>query len=473
MTQPFEPVSQAALRAAAMNHLIDALVVATAGGEVALWSAETEALFGWSAAQARGRPLAELIVPLRLRERHLQAMRATLRRPPEGGATHGAGQRWRMRGMHRNGQELPVELTVNPFQHDGAGFFCVSIRPHQLPVLCQEPEAERYPQAGEPPCAVLCAAALLGLDGPAELVELTRLIEPADRLQPFRLAQDTSGAGRRLSGTAWAAPDASQEFDRTAQQRLHTEQALRNALRQGQFVLHYQPRIDAVSGRLAAVEALVRWRHPERGLLLPGEFLPLAEETGMVSALGAWVVRSACADVAGWQARGLPVFGVSVNLAPRQLACDGIVQVVEAALCDSGLAPHLLELEVTESGLMHNMAGAEGILGRLRNCGVGISIDQFGTGYSSLRWLQRLPIDWLKIDREFITQICRGGSSAAIVGATIDMAHAMLLRVVAEGVESAGQAQLLAQLGCDQFQGRYFGAAMASAELIGWLAARP
>lgn len=443
MNYAFEPVSQAALQAAALNHVLDALVVATASGEVALWSARSEALFGWSAAQARGRPLAELIVPPRLRERHRQAMHATLR-DDQGGAADVAGQRWRMRGLHRDGQELPVELTVNPFQLDGAGFFCVSIRPHQLP------------------------GAVQGMPMPPDALAL-----PQDSLVPVATAVTPTVSQPGVVRRAGNAAPTCQQFDHTAQLRLQHEQALRKALQQGQFVLHYQPRIDAASGRLVAVEALVRWRHPERGLLLPAEFLPVAEESGMVGALGAWVLRSACADVAGWQARGLPVFGVSVNLAPRQLACDGIVQAVEVALRESGLAPHLLELEVTESGLMHNLTCAEAILARLRDRGVALSIDHYGTGYSSLRWLQRLPIDWLKIDREFVAEIGRGGSSAAIVGATIDMAHAMLLRVVAEGVESAGQAHLLAQLGCDQLQGRYCGAAMAPAELIGWLAARP
>jgi PAS domain S-box-containing protein len=237
--------------------------------------------------------------------------------------------------------------------------------------------------------------------------------------------------------------------------RMELDSSLREALDRDQFHLVYQPKIDAASGRVDSVEALIRWAHPTRGLVPPLEFIALSEENGLIEAIGLWVLRTACADAAGWNRAGYRV-GVAINLSPVQLRAPGLPQAVAGALAQAGLAPHLLELEVTESALLDNAAAAIATLHTLHAQGVRIALDDFGTGYSSLSYLTRMPIGNLKIDRCFISGLLAGGESDAIVRAVLAMAGSLGMRVTAEGVETLAQARALKAMACNTLQGFYF-----------------
>ena len=240
-----------------------------------------------------------------------------------------------------------------------------------------------------------------------------------------------------------------------AMQHMALDASLRVALAQDEFHLVYQPQIDIASGRATSVEALIRWRHPERGLVTPLEFIPLAEENGLIERIGLWVLRRACTDAARWARAGHPV-GVAVNLSPVQFRGAGLLQSVLAILADTGLPPTLLELEVTEGAVMENSAATIATLHALRRHGVRIALDDFGTGYSSLSYLTRMPISNLKVDRSFISGLLDGGDNAAIVRAVLAMAHSLGMRVTAEGVETRAQALALKAMACDSLQGFYF-----------------
>jgi PAS domain S-box-containing protein len=240
-----------------------------------------------------------------------------------------------------------------------------------------------------------------------------------------------------------------------AMQRIELDERLHEALEQQQFHLEYLPQIDAASGRLHSLEALIRWTHPTRGLVSPLEFIPLAEENGLIERIGAWVLRTACLDAARWQRAGLAA-GVAVNLSPLQFGVPGVVPLVFDALARAGLAPAALELEVTEGALMESTPATREALQALREHGVRVALDDFGTGYSSLACLTRMPIGHLKIDRSFVGDLLAGGENEAIVRATLAMAHSLGLRVTAEGVELPAQAALLRRMGCDSLQGYHF-----------------
>lgn len=260
--------------------------------------------------------------------------------------------------------------------------------------------------------------------------------------------------------------------------RLETELALRAAIERDELLLHYQPVFDLRSGRRVSVEALVRWSHPERGVIAPSEFVPVAEETGLIVPLGAWVLREACRQVRQWQRDGDPAARVAVNLSARQVADEGLVDQVADVLDDSGVDPSALVLEITESVVMSNAAASMSVLARLRDLGVGLSIDDFGTGYSSLSYLKRFPVDTLKIDRSFVRGLGLRGSGAeqaparsrshdtVIVEATIRLAEALGLETIAEGVESAEQYDELVALGATMAQGYYLGRPVSAAELV-------
>jgi diguanylate cyclase (GGDEF)-like protein/PAS domain S-box-containing protein len=236
-------------------------------------------------------------------------------------------------------------------------------------------------------------------------------------------------------------------------ERLAMESDLRRALERNEFVLHYQPKIDLVSGAISGMEALVRWRHPVKGLVQPGEFIALAEETGLIVPIGEWVLRTACTQNKAWQQAGLPHLCVAVNLSARQFMRDGLLQDVARVLAETGLTASLLELEITESMVVQNPAHAVALLDGLKAMGVRLSIDDFGTGYSSLSYLKRFPIDNLKIDRSFIQDLPADGEDAAITRAIIAMAHSLKLKVIAEGVETDRQRQFLRQHNCNEMQG--------------------
>jgi diguanylate cyclase (GGDEF)-like protein/PAS domain S-box-containing protein len=242
----------------------------------------------------------------------------------------------------------------------------------------------------------------------------------------------------------------------TALERLGMENALRKALIQGELEIYYQPLLDLASGTVYGVEALLRWRHPERGLILPAEFIPLAEITGLIVPMGPWILKTACAQAKKWQDAGHPQLCLSVNLSARQFQQPDLVELVTRVLDETGLPPRSLELEITESNAMQNAETTTQTLRALKALGVRLSIDDFGIGYSSLSYLKRLPIDTLKIDQSFVRDMTTDADDAAIVTAVIAMAQTLKLAVVAEGVEVEEQLAFLAARRCDRMQGFLF-----------------
>jgi diguanylate cyclase (GGDEF)-like protein/PAS domain S-box-containing protein len=261
------------------------------------------------------------------------------------------------------------------------------------------------------------------------------------------------------------------EMIQQVQQRVRLESALRSALARGEFELHYQPQLDLRSGRVVGVEALLRWRHPELGLLLPSRFLALAEDTGLILPIGAWAMRSACAQVRSWQLGGAAGLRLALNLSARQFNEPDLVERVAQVLDESGLAPGCLELELTERMVMSDLGRAVAALDRLRALGVSIAVDDFGTGASSLAQLKDFPLDALKIDRSFVHAISSTGNDAAIPNAIISLAHNLGMRVIAEGVESEAQCEFLARNMCDEIQGNLFAPAREAAAIEAMLAA--
>jgi diguanylate cyclase (GGDEF)-like protein len=245
-----------------------------------------------------------------------------------------------------------------------------------------------------------------------------------------------------------------------AQQRLELENGLRRALVNGEFELHYQPKVDVSSGRISSTEALIRWQHPEHGLIPPGDFIPLAEEIGLILQIGEWVLREACRQAREWQLDGMAPVRVAINMSAQQFRQKNLLSMVQSALANADLEPSYLEIELTESAVMHNAAASAAILEQLSRIGVHISIDDFGTGYSSLNYLRRFPLDKLKIDRCFIKDVVGNPEDAAIVHAIISLAHSLRLKVIAEGVETEQQLEFLRSMGCDQYQGFFCSPAM-------------
>jgi diguanylate cyclase (GGDEF)-like protein/PAS domain S-box-containing protein len=241
-----------------------------------------------------------------------------------------------------------------------------------------------------------------------------------------------------------------------ALERLRIEGDLRNALEREEFVLHYQPQVDLHTREIVGAEALIRWQHPELGMVPPARFIGLAEETGLIVPIGAWVIRTACMQNKAWQLSGLGHLRVSVNLSARQFAQHDLVESVAQALNEAQLEPQYLEIELTESLVMADVDRAIGILRELKALGVKLSVDDFGTGYSSLSYLKRFPIDVLKIDRSFVNDITVDPDDAAIVASIISLAHSLRLQVIAEGVETEAQLAYLREHHCDQIQGYFF-----------------
>ncbi|HSW25855.1 MAG TPA: EAL domain-containing protein, partial [Burkholderiaceae bacterium] len=247
-------------------------------------------------------------------------------------------------------------------------------------------------------------------------------------------------------------------------ERLTLETKLRRAIERDELSLHYQAKLDLASNAISGVEALLRWNSAELGAVSPAKFIPVAEETGLILAIGKWVLRTACAQSVLWQRAGLPPVRVSVNLSPRQLNDPELLAAVQDVLAETGLKPDLLELEVTESSVMHNVERALEVLCALKDMGLRLAIDDFGTGYSSLAQLKRFPIDTLKVDRSFIRELPADSEDKAIAEAIIAMGRTLSLTVVAEGVETREQQEFLRERLCDQMQGFFFSKPVAAAD---------
>ena len=245
-------------------------------------------------------------------------------------------------------------------------------------------------------------------------------------------------------------------LDKQSVERLAFESSLQRALAREQFRVVYQPKVDCRSGRTHGVEALLRWNHPDLGTVPPSKFIPIAEESGLIVALGRWVLRRTCEQQVRWRAQGLPALRVAVNLSARQLADPQLVGDIRAILAETGIEPACLELEITESMLMHDVERAIETLAQIKRLGVALSVDDFGTGYSSLSHLKRFPVDTLKIDRSFVRDLAVDEGDRAIVVAIIAMAKTLRLSVVAEGAETLEQVEFLRAQGCDEIQGFFF-----------------
>ncbi len=238
--------------------------------------------------------------------------------------------------------------------------------------------------------------------------------------------------------------------------RVQLESDLHSALAHDQFELYYQPKVDTRTGEVRSAEALIRWQHPVRGLVSPADFIPLAEECGLIGAIGGWVIREACRQARAWQDDGVPPLRVSVNLSASQFRDSGLVESIRRALGDVRLDARYLEVELTESAVMSDPEQSIAILEQLSAMGVLVSVDDFGTGYSSMSYLRRFPIDKLKIDRVFIDEIVSRPEDASIVRAIVSLAHSLRLKVVAEGVETSAQLDFLKTAGCDEYQGYHY-----------------
>jgi diguanylate cyclase (GGDEF)-like protein/PAS domain S-box-containing protein len=247
-----------------------------------------------------------------------------------------------------------------------------------------------------------------------------------------------------------------EELTTLAVERLELENDLRHALETGELRVHYQPQVNLRSGRITGMEALARWQHPRRGLLMPADFIPLAEETGLIVPLGEWVLRTACFQAKAWLDAGLSTAPVAVNLSPRQFRQKDLVERIAGTLQESGLPPDHLELEITEGLVMFNVEASVTLMGRLKDLGVRFSIDDFGTGYSSLSYLKRFPIDKIKIHQSFVQNITTDPEDAAISSAIISLTHSMKRKAIAEGVETDAQREFLLSHHCDEIQGHHF-----------------
>ncbi|HEX8786963.1 MAG TPA: EAL domain-containing protein, partial [Telluria sp.] len=252
-------------------------------------------------------------------------------------------------------------------------------------------------------------------------------------------------------------------------QRLQLEGQLRLALEGGEFLLHYQPKLDLAGGTISGFEALLRWNHPQRGLVPPLEFIPILEDTGLIIQVGEWVIEEVCRQLRAWEVQGVTLPPVAINLSARQLQQDDLVGAIERIVLASGIDAALLEFELTESMLMSNPEAAVETLSRIKALGMRLSVDDFGTGYSSLAYLKRFPLDALKIDRTFVRDLPGDPDDAAITRAVIRLAHSLSLKVVAEGVETEAQIRELEKYDCDEIQGYYISRPLppaACAELL-------
>jgi predicted signal transduction protein with EAL and GGDEF domain len=270
------------------------------------------------------------------------------------------------------------------------------------------------------------------------------------------LFRNAEAALKRAKLTKERASFYSPEHNAHVSAQRELESLMRSAIGTSQFVMHYQPKVDVRSGEIVAAEALLRWIHPEKGLISPASFIPLAEDTGLIIPIGRWVIDTVCAQQSLWRAQDIPIVPVALNLSAMQFKGSNVLEDVQAALIAHDVSPDHIELELTETLVMQDPAAAEETMRSLRDAGLHLSLDDFGTGYSSLAYLKRFPFSSVKIDRAFVTDITTDPGAAAIAKAIIGMGHSLQLNVIAEGVETAEQLQLLRESGCDQVQGFYF-----------------
>jgi diguanylate cyclase (GGDEF)-like protein len=290
---------------------------------------------------------------------------------------------------------------------------------------------------------------------------------PKDGRVPEDLMENVESAlyaAKALGGRGYQAYRAESGGDGKA--RLAMESRLYRALGKNEFLLHYQPQFDLRNKRMTGVEALIRWCHPEGGLIPPDAFIPLLEDTGLIVPVGEWILHTACAQNKQWQDIGLPPVRVAVNLSATQFQQPGLVQSVRSALESTGLSPEYLELEITENIAVHNEESVIAVLEELRALGIQIAIDDFGTGYSSLSYLKRFPIDKLKIDQSFVRDYQPSAPDDGIIRAIIAMARSLNLKVIAEGVETREQSDFLRVNGCDEVQGYFYGRPMPGGDLM-------
>jgi diguanylate cyclase len=272
-------------------------------------------------------------------------------------------------------------------------------------------------------------------------------------------------AAKRAGGSTYCFFEPSMDAD--ARDQVDLLRDLRHAIEQRQLELHYQPKIDAKSGQITAAEALLRWKHPTRGMIGPAVFIPIAERFGLIGNLGNWVIEEVCRQAREWRDKGLRM-RVAMNLSVHQMRQDDLVERIQGALKKHRIDPSLLTCEITESVAMEDTRTTQAAFKALGKAGIHLSIDDFGTGYSSLSYLRQLPAEELKIDRSFVLDLATSADARAIVDAVVRLAHALGLKVVAEGVENEKQREILLQLGCDELQGFIFAKPMSARALLLW-----
>jgi diguanylate cyclase (GGDEF)-like protein len=318
----------------------------------------------------------------------------------------------------------------------------------------------------------VAAAALSALEEPVRIgdkevflgASIGAVMYPAhepDLSQLLRRARAAADRSDGEGGFRFYSP----KLDKDLEQRARTEAELHRALERSEFELYYQPQLSLRTGEMVGVEALLQWRHPQRGIVGPSEFIPMLEGCGLMPAVGTWVLRQACRQAKAWQVHGFPPLRVGVNLSALQFRLAELVSIVRGALDDAGLAPEYLELELTESLILENVEQTIQVMRGLKKLGVSLSLDDFGTGYSSLSYLRRYPVDRIKIDQSFIRDMVVHTGSAALVRSILAMAHNLGLETIAEGVETAEQFEYLRRQACDEMQGFLFSRAVPAAEL--------